>query len=98
MQEFFIMIGLSVVLAVAAFADVPKSDLTSVTRENTRRAKPFVPGSGTATFTFTNTSTNTSTTSSGVNFDTRLPSGTGTSIPQSPPKMPEEPAKPNGFK
>lgn len=57
MQEFFVMIGLSVILAVAAFAEVPdpraQSGLTSVPREHgalVNPGRPFVPGQGTATF------------------------------------------------
>lgn len=62
MQEFFIMIGLSVILAVAAFAEVPdpraQSGLSSVPREhgaNVNPGRPFVPSQGTATFVDTTT-------------------------------------------
>lgn len=66
MQEFFIMVGLSVLLAVAAFAEVPSpqaqsartyqggdSNLSSVPREhgaNLNTGRALVPEAGTATF------------------------------------------------
>lgn len=71
MQEFFVMVGLSVLLAVAAFAEVPspqaqsartyqggEANLSSVPREhaaNVNDGRAFVPEAGTATFVDTTT-------------------------------------------
>ena len=56
------MVGLSVLLAVAAFAEPGDSNLTSVPRTPVNQRRVLVPDSGTMTFTFTQTSTNTSNT------------------------------------
>lgn len=83
------MIALSLLLSVAAFADV---DLNGV--RTTSSSRVVVPGSGTATFRLTNTSTSVST-----SVETMQKSKiTGPSVPSSPPKMPEEPTKPTGFR
>lgn len=96
MQEFFIMIGLSALLAVAAFAEPARSNLTSVPRAAHQQVL-VVPESGTATFVFTGTSTSTSSNINSTNAP-KLPRGVGTSIPVRPPTMPPEPAKPTGFR
>jgi hypothetical protein len=84
MQEFFIMIGLSLILAVAAFA------------ESAPVKRPVVPHNGTATFVITNTATSSST-NTYRNETTKLPDGVSTSIPSTPRGMPPEPTKPTGF-
>jgi|GEM_PF-4573165 len=97
MQEFFIMIGLSFILAVAAFAETPSSTSAPSTRISQR---PVVPTNGTATFLSTSTAISTSTGGNVrvyTNEATQLPTGVGTSVPQPPPKMPPEPTKPTGF-
>lgn len=94
MQEFFIMIGLSVILAVAAFAEEPAPSSKRISQ------RPVVPVQGTATFVNTNTAI-TTTTGSNVrvytNETTKMPTGVGGSVPDSPPKMPPEKPKPTGF-
>ena len=112
MQEFFIMIGLSVILAVAAFAEVPDSNLSSVPREHValvNPGRPYVPSQGTATFVDTSTGIAAAperedvapaagaTTSTNTASEVR-PSRDSGAIPSDPPKMPERRPKPSGFR
>ena len=111
MQEFFIMIGLSVILAVAAFAEVPSSHLSSVPRDhgaNVTEGPPFVPSQGTATFVDTTTEVSAAplldtttppaaSTATSMGTSPRTHTGSGT-IPSEPPKMPERRPKPSGFR